>query len=229
MKLTICLSVTLALLTATGAIEAKPIDPVVDRPWSLFAKREVPAGLMKRGEIAVAAILLDVSADGKPTGCRITLPSGIPTLDNQTCDLYMKNASFRPARDSAGMPVAGTYEAPMIWTANETAIDAATSKAQSPKAGAESAMWVTTDDIPQNSLVRGEAYDSNFRLTVAADGTIKQCGFLSGTRKPELDRLGCKLILARGRFSPARDANGKPTAGTAWQSVRWQLPPDRSR
>ena len=58
---------------------------------------------------------LNVSASGKVTGCSITRSTGHGVLDEATCRLIMKRASFRPETDASGKAVAGTYSSSIRW------------------------------------------------------------------------------------------------------------------
>jgi TonB family protein len=57
---------------------------------------------------------LSVSAIGSVQQCTVNSSSGYAVLDNATCDI-MRRATFSPARNAAGSPVAGTYSSAVRW------------------------------------------------------------------------------------------------------------------
>lgn len=62
-----------------------------------------------------ARFRLDIDADGRVTGCRVTQSTGHAALDNATCSLVQRRARFAPAKDTAGRPTSGAYESAIVW------------------------------------------------------------------------------------------------------------------
>jgi protein TonB len=58
---------------------------------------------------------IDVSVQGRPTGCRVLKSSGFPILDNLTCRLALKRFRFKAARDASGQPIAGSVYYEQDW------------------------------------------------------------------------------------------------------------------
>jgi len=54
-------------------------------------------------------IALTVGTDGHASACRTYRSSGLPETDAITCKLAMERLRFRPATNSAGEPVVGTF------------------------------------------------------------------------------------------------------------------------
>ena len=54
-------------------------------------------------------VRLIVGADGKPTSCTIYQPTLSETLNNRICTLIMKDATFQPAKDAEGQPMASFW------------------------------------------------------------------------------------------------------------------------
>ncbi|GAB5350140.1 energy transducer TonB [Alteriqipengyuania sp. 357] len=54
-------------------------------------------------------VMLDVSAQGRVTGCRVTQSSGFPDTDAKVCELAYDQIRFEPARDDAGNPVPSRF------------------------------------------------------------------------------------------------------------------------
>lgn len=65
--------------------------------------------------VGTARFRLDIAADGRVVGCRITGSTGHPALDEATCRLVTRRARFTPARDANGDAVASTYGQSVKW------------------------------------------------------------------------------------------------------------------
>ena len=63
----------------------------------------------------VSGFTLDIGANGRVSGCRITQSSGLSIIDATTCRIMYSRARFTPARDSAGQPVADTMSSRIGW------------------------------------------------------------------------------------------------------------------
>lgn len=60
-------------------------------------------------------IAIDVSAAGRPTGCRVVSASPDPEADALTCRLAVERFRFRPATDVQGNPAASIYGWRQRW------------------------------------------------------------------------------------------------------------------
>ena len=79
--------------------------------------RDYPAKSQQERIGKRVVILLDVSAEGRVTGCRVWRASGVPEADAVTCRLASERFRFRPATDAEGRPVASTYGWEQRWFA----------------------------------------------------------------------------------------------------------------
>jgi protein TonB len=59
--------------------------------------------------------LLDISEDGRVTGCTVEHGSGSLTLDETTCQLLTTRARFRPALDRSGAPTTARFGQSVSW------------------------------------------------------------------------------------------------------------------
>ena len=89
-------------------------------------------------------------------------------------------------------------------------------------------------------LVAGRIFDSDYppaasraratgtatvRLSVGASGRVTSCTIVRSSSHADLDSATCRLAQARFRYSPARDAQGRPVADVVgWQQAWWQEP-----
>ena len=69
----------------------------------------VPPGGRKARVGESVIVRLIVSAQGRPTNCRIYRASPFPQTDQAVCDLALQQVRFRPALDNNGDPVAAPF------------------------------------------------------------------------------------------------------------------------
>ena len=84
--------------------------------------------------------------------------------------------------------------------------------------------WVTAADYPKDALKAEQTGIVVVTLTVAPTGRVTGCAITLSSGFGALDAATCRLLSARGLFSPATDEAGNPTAGIWMQRVRWTLP-----
>lgn len=86
------------------------------------------------------------------------------------------------------------------------------------------ARWVTNDDYRSRWIMEGMAGRAGFTLAIDAAGKVTGCTITRSTGHSALDGATCDLLTKRARFDAARDATGKPVAGTYNGAVTWQIP-----
>lgn len=84
--------------------------------------------------------------------------------------------------------------------------------------------WVRASDYPANILRNGEEGTSRFQVRVGANGVPTACFTTGSSGHFQLDARACNMVMSRGRFRPARDGAGNPTAGLYSGSHRWRAP-----
>lgn len=84
--------------------------------------------------------------------------------------------------------------------------------------------WLRTDDYPSSAVAQGRNGIVQFRLDVAADGSVAGCHVLYRTNPDEFADLTCKLLNKRAKFKPALDENGAPVRSFFISKVRWMIP-----
>ena len=65
-------------------------------------RRDYPADAARANLGGQVTVHLEISAEGRVTGCTVARSSGIPTLDSTTCRLIRQRFRYEPARDSLG-------------------------------------------------------------------------------------------------------------------------------
>jgi len=83
---------------------------------------------------------------------------------------------------------------------------------------------ITPEDYPASALAGREQGRPSFRLAVGADGRVAGCVILTSTGSAALDGTTCRILRARARFTPARDAGGNPVADEYFGQLAWRLP-----
>lgn len=86
------------------------------------------------------------------------------------------------------------------------------------------AKWVSNDDYRPRWIAEELSGTARFTLQIDARGKVTGCTITRSTGHAALDSATCDLVSKRARFDAARDANGKPVAGTWSNSVRWSIP-----
>ena len=112
---------------------------------------------------------------------------------------------------------AGTVERP---PAEQSA--SSSSKARPVQPVGNPAGWVTQDDYPAEALKNRLEGSSNFTITVDTQGSVESCSAVGPFES--LNVTTCDLIRERGRFTPARDALGRPIKAAWSRTVRWKIP-----
>ena len=82
----------------------------------------------------------------------------------------------------------------------------------------------STDDYPQAALRNDEQGTVAFTLSINRRGRVDRCDIATSSGSAALDRATCRVLVRRGRFTPARDAGGRRVADTMSGRIRWQLP-----
>lgn len=82
------------------------------------------------------------------------------------------------------------------------------------------ASWVQPQDFSPN-IVKGRNGEVRFVLAISATGIPISCAVAISSGWNDLDERACVLMLRRGRFQPARDMAGEPTAAVYRNRVTW--------
>lgn len=90
----------------------------------------------------------------------------------------------------------------------------------------DAAAWMTTDDYPEELLLKRVGGTADITVQVDPKGRVTGCRVAKSTGSEQLDALSCRLIVARGTFRPATDAKGAAIAGQWQGKFGWQVPQD---
>ena len=84
-------------------------QPSLTRSISDVSAFPIPPGGREARVGTRTIVSLDVSAQGRVTGCRVYRSSGFPESDAKVCELAYDQIRFEPARDRAGNPVPARF------------------------------------------------------------------------------------------------------------------------
>lgn len=84
--------------------------------------------------------------------------------------------------------------------------------------------WATSDDYPAAALREEREGVARFRVTIGADGHVRNCEILASSGSADLDRATCANIAKRARFKPATDDTGAVVGGSYTSAVKWEIP-----
>ncbi len=88
------------------------------------------------------------------------------------------------------------------------------------------------DDCPESAILLGQEGTVQARLTVGTDGRPTDCVVIRSSGHEALDAATCNAVMSRARFTPARDAAGRPvvdqftTPPVTWRIDGYELPVD---
>jgi len=103
---------------STQAEAARVVVPAQPRgdPQLLIGGKDYPASALRAGEQGTVRYTLEIGADGRVKGCRVTQSSGSARLDNATCRIMTERGRFTPARDGEGQPAPSEEVQAVAWS-----------------------------------------------------------------------------------------------------------------
>jgi TonB family protein len=181
---------------------------------------------------------LAVASNGQVAGCAIVQSSGLPAMDKASCAALQRRARFAPARRDDGQPVPGLWQRRITWVVpplqrpnaqpapvlRPVACPADTRpQTASPAVPCLPRQWANGDDYPADALAAGQQGRVGFTLDIDVKGQVTGCHVDASSGGKLLDAGTCRIIRARARFLPARDADGQPVPGEYADSIRWRI------
>lgn len=85
-------------------------------------------------------------------------------------------------------------------------------------------MLLSTMDYPAAAIRLNQQGTVRAALTVSTQGRVTGCAIESSSGSPALDFTTCRVLTARARFVPAKDALGAPVESATRTTIRWVLP-----
>lgn len=90
-----------------------------------------------------------------------------------------------------------------------------------PQPTADPRSWIKSYDFPKKPLYRGESAVVAVRLLVDQTGKPTACAIQLSSVPAEFGQTSCQTLIERGRFEPARDAQGLAHASYYTTAIRW--------
>jgi len=84
--------------------------------------------------------------------------------------------------------------------------------------------WFSSDDYPSTAIEGGMQGTSQMLLTIGTDGRVARCVTFGSTGNKEMDAAACQGFQRKGRYSPARDKQGRPVLSYTSGLVSWVIP-----
>src|SRR6218665_3518596 len=141
--------------------------------------------------------------------CEVTRPSGSAILDRETCAMLER----RVIHFSSSRP--RVAEGEVVWVLP----DALPADTRTPLS-----TYFSPDDYPAAALRANEQGVVGFVLDVSAEGRVSDCRLYRSSGSNALDNATCRVLRARARLLPARDAAGPAGASRVSGSLGWRLP-----
>jgi len=201
-----------------AAVPARPVVPLA----SLFSTDDYPAAALRAEEEGVVHFALLIGPEGRVRHCALVASSGSAALDSATCRILRSRARYRPGRDAAGRPAWDWQGGRMSWSLPlELAVHAILA------APLES--LIRRADYPAAARAAREEGWVTYNIAIGADGRVTECIVTASNVSPALNLATCRLIRARARYTPARDARGNAMADRSEGRLHWTLPGRRRR
>jgi TonB family protein len=77
---------------------------------------------------------------------------------------------------------------------------------------------------PMKALRQGKQADLMMRVMVEADGTVSKCQISEITSAADFDNEACVVFITAAKFSPAKDAQGRPLPSYYTNRIRYMIP-----
>lgn len=112
-----------------------------------------------------------------------------------------------------------------VWTMMIAAVGAPIAQAETKERAPKpiDGPQITAYDYPPAAMRAGEEGKVAVAVAVDASGQAIGCRIVTSSGSSALDQASCRA-MQRGRFEPARDANGRAIAGTYSRQLSWKLP-----
>lgn len=103
---------------ARPVVRARPLTPLA----SIITADDYPVAALRAEAEGRVRVRLQISRQGRVTGCTVIASSGYSVLDAVTCRLFTERSRFAPARNARGRTVADTVNAGVVWQMPEDAL-----------------------------------------------------------------------------------------------------------
>ena len=200
-------------------------DEVRANLGNYFSSDDYPVTAWMNEEEGTVRFRLTIDSEGRVAGCEVTQSSGSQQLDQRTCEILTVRARYRPARDASGAPASGTDSGSVTWRLPSDRGGPGglgPRPAKPPRANLQP--YFGTPDYPPEALRAREQGVVHYGVIVAPSGRVQACAVTRSSGSAALDAATCAIFFTRVRYTPARDAAGRPVIGQDVGHVTWRLP-----
>ncbi len=81
--------------------------------------------------------------------------------------------------------------------------------------------WIYTTDYPADALRDRRGGVVTVRLRVTREGEVDGCDIVRSSGHRDLDDISCMAMAMRGRYEPARNADGQRVASEVLRQIVW--------
>lgn len=81
--------------------------------------------------------------------------------------------------------------------------------------------WIYTTDYPADALRERRGGITTVRLRVNRQGEVEACEIARSSGHRDLDDISCMAMAMRGRYEPARNADGQRIASEVLRQIVW--------
>lgn len=197
----------ISIALAVAFAQLTPPNSAIPNAGSVVYGDDYPAGARARGEEGQVFVEVLVNPLGRVDSCTILLSSGFPELDNATCGILLKRATFKPARDADGNPIYSFFRSPRFtWSLG---------RYQRPRE-------VTPDfELTINRAPIGYKMPINLEVDFQTSPTGSTSDCKPASDAPvELAKLACDTI-AQSKMRIATDRSGKPVTARDLATFRF--------
>ena len=113
------------ILLALAASASPPDGQSVQSSNGEFIFRQYPPRAKAAGEQGSVRFRADVDAKGNVMSCKVIGSSGYRRLDDETCEMIVDHATFKPTYDSDGKAREATHDGIVNWRLPDAALPAA--------------------------------------------------------------------------------------------------------
>ena len=103
------------LFTALAIAASSPSDQGFQSKNGEFIFSKYPPRALAAGEQGAVRFRAEVDEKGNVLACKVTAGSGYQRLDQETCDLIVNHATFKPTLDSDGKARAAVHDGLVNW------------------------------------------------------------------------------------------------------------------
>lgn len=185
------------LSTIGGALPIRP-EPIGD-PAHWVEASDIPQSQWSRA--TVTSFDLTIDSSGKPVSCTITNPSGSTIIDGIVCQSLMRNARYKPARDSSGIALPAVVRDHVQWHPNVN--------------GDNRYLSNSPDIIVSSELAKSKSRYDIVKVVelIDAAGSVEACAAYKPSKIQRLNEIACEIAGRADISLPVRDGQGTPVRG----------------